>query len=80
MTKKQCMLIFWHHRTINVKTTAAAQHGQWGQRGHEFCTLQPLLGHQESCIFSLMFATDPTVLNSAPCSPSWCANIFSFLD
>ena len=38
--------------------------GSHGSQGPEFCTLQPLLVHQE-CFFSLMPAAGPRVLNSA---------------
>ena len=39
--------------------------GSHGSQGPEFCTLQPLLVHQGFCL-SLMLATGPRVLNSAP--------------
>ena len=40
--------------------------GSHESRGPEFCTLQLLLVHQGFFCFSLMLATGPRVLNSAP--------------
>ena len=40
--------------------------GHHGSQGPEFCTLQPLLIHQGFFFSSLMLATGPRVLNSAP--------------
>ena len=48
-------------------------------QGHNFCTLQPLLAHQEFLFFVLMLVTGLRVLISAPCSSCWCTRTFYFL-
>ena len=49
-----------------TKSRLFSTNGSHGSQGPEFCTLQPLLVHQGFLFFSLMLATGPRVLNSAP--------------
>ena len=55
-------------RTVRcAKSRLFSTTGSHGSQGPEFCTLQPLLVHQGFIFcFSLMLATGPRVLNSAP--------------
>ena len=49
-----------------VKSRLFSTAGSQESQGPKFCTLQPLLVHQGFFPFSLMLATGPRVLNSAP--------------
>ena len=57
----------WGRTVRCAKSRLFSTTGSHGSQGPEFCTLQPLLVHQGLFFFfSLMLATDPRVLNSAP--------------
>ena len=64
----------WYTRNFFLQSDACH-----GSQGREFCTLQPLLVHQEFFFSSLMLAMGPRVLNSAPCSPCWYTRNVFFL-
>ena len=49
-----------------AKSRLVSTTGSHRTQGHEFCTLQPLLVHQGFFPSSLMLATGPRVLDSAP--------------